>query len=157
MSNIIKLDSIDWAILRELQADAAQSVNDLGVKVGLSTNACWRRTKRLEEAGVIKGRVVLLDAERLGYATTVFTAIRTNRHDPAWLEAFARGVELIEEITECHRMAGEVDYLLKIVVRDIAHYDRIYRRLIAAVPDLADVSSSFSMERMKSTTALPRP
>lgn len=153
----MQLDSIDWAILRELQADAAQSVADLGEKVGLSTNACWRRTKRLEEAGVIKGRVVLLDAERLGYATTVFAAIRTNRHDPAWLEAFARGVAAIDEIVECHRMAGEVDYLLKIVVRDIAHYDRIYRKLIAAVPDLADVSSSFSMERLKATTALPRP
>ena len=154
---MMQLDSIDWAILRELQADAAQSVADLGEKVGLSTNACWRRTKRLEEAGVIMGRVVLLDAERLGYATTVFAAIRTNRHDPAWLEAFARGVAAIDEIVECHRMAGEVDYLLKIVVRDIAHYDRIYRKLIAAVPDLADVSSSFSMERLKATTALPRP
>ena len=81
----------------------------------------------------------------------------TSRHDPEWLEAFARGVASIDEVIECHRMAGDVDYLLKLVVRDIAHYDRIYRKLIAAVPDLADVSSSFSMERMKHTTALPRP
>jgi len=87
----------------------------------------------------------------------VVVAIRTNRHDPEWIAAFSRGVAAVDEIVECHRMAGDVDYLLKLAVRDIAHYDRIYRKLIAAVPDLADVSSTFSMERMKATTALPRP
>ena len=87
----------------------------------------------------------------------MFVAIRTNRHDPDWLDAFGNGVAGIDEIVECHRMAGDVDYLLKLVVRDIAHYDRIYRQLIAAVPDLADVSSTFSMEKLKTTTALPRP
>ena len=152
-----QLDSIDWAILGVLQADAAIAVHEVGERVGLSSNACWRRIKRLEEAGVIARRVALLDPERLGLATTVFVAVRTNRHDPEWLAAFSRGVAAIDEVIECHRMAGDVDYLLKLVVRDIAHYDRIYRKLIAAVPDLADVSSSFSMERMKHTTALPRP
>jgi Lrp/AsnC family transcriptional regulator len=87
----------------------------------------------------------------------VFVAIKTQRHDPAWLAAFSSGIAGIAEISECHRMAGDVDYLLKLAVRDIAHYDRIYRKLIAAVPDLADVSSTFSMERLKATTALPRP
>lgn len=156
-SDIAQLDSIDWAILRELQADASLPVHEVGERVGLSHNACWRRIRRLEDSGVIARRVALLDAEKLGLATTVFVAIRTGRHDPAWLEAFSRGVGAIEEVIECHRMAGDVDYLLKLVVRDIAHYDRIYRKLIAAVPDLADVSSSFSMEKLKSTTALPRP
>jgi len=152
-----QLDSIDWAILNVLQADAALPIHEVGEQVGLSHNACWRRIRRLEDSGVIARRVALLDPAKLGLGTTVFVAIRTNRHDPAWLDAFSRGIAGIDEISECHRMAGDVDYLLKLVVRDIAHYDRIYRKLIAAVPDLADVSSSFSMERMKATTALPRP
>lgn len=153
----LQIDTIDWAILGVLQADASLPVHEVGERVGLSANACWRRIRRLEDSGIIARRVALLDAEKLGLATTVFVAIKTNRHDPAWLEAFAKGIAAIPEIGECHRMAGDVDYLLKIVVRDIAHYDRIYRKLIAAVPDLADVSSSFSMEKMKATTALPRP
>jgi Lrp/AsnC family transcriptional regulator len=156
-ADISQLDSIDWAILRELQNDASLPVHEVGERVGLSHNACWRRIRRLDESGIIARRVALVDADKLGLATTVFVAIRTNRHDPAWLEAFGQGVAGIDEIIECHRMAGEVDYLLKLAVRDIAHYDRIYRKLIAAIPDLADVSSSFSMERLKSTTALPRP
>jgi len=150
-------DSLDWAILREMQQDASLPVHELGDRVGLSHNACWRRIKRLEESGVIARRVALLDPEKVGLGTTVFVAIRTNRHDPQWLDAFSNAVARIEEIAECHRMAGDVDYLLKLSVRDIAHYDRIYRKLIAAVPDLADVSSSFSMERVKRGTALPRP
>lgn len=156
-ADISQLDSIDWAILRELQNDASLPVHEVGERVGLSHNACWRRIRRLDESGIIARRVALVDADKLGLATTVFVAIRTNRHDPAWLEAFGQGVAGIDEIIECHRMAGEVDYLLKLAVRDIAHYDHIYRKLIAAIPDLADVSSSFSMERLKSTTALPRP
>ena len=152
-----QIDTIDWAILVVLQRDAAQSVAEVGERVGLSSNACWRRIKRLEESGVIARRVALVDPEKLGLATTVFVAIKTQRHDPAWLEAFATGIAGIDEVIECHRMAGDVDYLLKLVVRDIAHYDRIYRKLIAKVPDLADVSSSFSMEKLKATTALPRP
>ena len=152
-----QLDAIDWAILGVLQADASLAVHEVGDRVGLSSNACWRRIKRLEDSGIIARRVALLDAEKLGLATTVFVAIRTQRHDPAWLDLFSAGIAGIAEISECHRMAGDVDYLLKIVVRDIAHYDRIYRKLIAAVPDIADVSSSFSMEKMKATTALPRP
>ena len=157
MVETLQLDAIDWTILGVLQRDAALPVHEIGDRVGLSSNACWRRIKRLEESGVIARRVALVDPAKLGLATTVFVAIRTQRHDPAWLEAFSTGIARIEEISECHRMAGDVDYLLKIVVRDIAHYDRIYRKLIAAVPDLADVSSSFSMETMKATTVLARP
>ncbi len=152
-----RIDSRDWAILGELQRDASLAVHEIGDRVGLSHNACWRRIKRLEDSGVIARRVALLDPDAVGLGTTVFVAIRTNRHDPDWLDAFSRAVAAIDEIGECHRMAGDVDYLLKLSVRDIAHYDRIYRKLIAAVPDLADVSSSFSMERMKASTALHRP
>jgi Lrp/AsnC family transcriptional regulator len=152
-----KLDSIDWEVLRILQQDASLAVHEVGDRVGLSSNACWRRIKRLEELGVIARRVALLDPAKIGLNTTVFVAIRTGRHDPDWLDAFSRGIATIEEITECHRMAGDVDYLLKLTVCDIAHYDRIYRKLIATVPDLSDVSSSFSMEKLKSTTALPKP
>jgi Lrp/AsnC family transcriptional regulator len=153
-SQIVQLDAIDWAILRVLQADASLPVHEVGERVGLSHNACWRRIRRLDESGIISRRVALVDAEKLGLATTVFVSIRTTRHDPEWLEAFSRGVAGIDEIVECHRMAGEIDYLLKLLVSDIAHYDRIYRKLIAAVPNLADVSSRFSMERLKSTTAI---
>lgn len=152
-----EFDSKDWAILDILQEDAGLPIHEIADRVALSTNACWRRIKRLEDQGVISKRVALLDPLRIGLGTTVFVAIRTARHDPQWLEAFALGILRIEEITECHRMAGDVDYLLKLSVRDIAHYDRIYQRLIATVPDLSDVSSTFSMERIKSTTALPRP
>ncbi len=152
-----QLDSIDWAILAVVQADAALPVHEVGERVGLSSNACWRRIKRLEESGVIARRVALLDPRKLGLTTTVYVAVRTNRHDPEWLAAFSRGVAGIDEIAECHRMAGEVDYLLKLTVRDIAHYDRIYRKLIETIPDLSDISSTFSMEVLKSTTALPRP
>lgn len=154
---MIELDTIDWAILGELQRDASLTIQAIGERAGLSTNPCWRRIRRMEDAGVIERRVALLDPVAAGLPTTVFVAIRTTRHDPEWLSAFASGIAAIPEILECHRMAGEVDYLLKIVVRDIAHYDRIYQRLIAAVPGLSDVSSTFSMEAMKATTALPRP
>ena len=153
----MEIDATDWRILNLLQEDASLSVQSIGDRVGLSTNPCWRRIRRLEEAGVIARRVALLDPVRIGLPTTVFVAIRTSRHDPEWLAAFADGIAAIPEITECHRMAGEVDYLLKLSVRDIAHYDRIYQRLIAVVPGLNDVSSTFSMEAMKVTTALPRP
>lgn len=157
MSENVKLDTIDWAILGVLQRDASLPVHAIGEEVGLSTNPCWRRIRRLEDAGIIKSRVALLDPQALGLATTVFVAIRTNRHDREWLDAFSNGVAAIDEIIECHRMAGDIDYMLKIRVRDIADYDRIYQRLIARVPGLSDVTSSFSMEEMKSTTALPRP
>ena len=157
MAQDMELDTKDWAILALLQKDASFSVQAIADKVGLSTNPCWRRIKLMEEAGIIKRRVALVDASKLGFTTTVFVSIRTRRHDAEWLAAFDNAIAGIEEITECHRMAGDIDYMLKLRVRDIADYDRIYQRLIKRVPDLADVTASFSMEEMKSTTALPRP
>ena len=152
-----QLDAMDWRILRVLQRDASLPVAAVGEQVGLSANPCWRRIRRLEDLGVIRGRVALVAPEAIGLGTTVIVAIRTRRHDPDWLDAFSRAVEAIDEIVECHRMAGDIDYLLKLRVRDIADYDRIYQRLIARVPDLSDVTSNFSMERLKETTALPLP
>lgn len=157
MAQDMELDTKDWAILALLQKDASLSVQAIADKVGLSTNPCWRRIKLMEEAGIIKRRVALVDASKLGFTTTVFVSIRTRRHDAEWLAAFDNAIAGIEEITECHRMAGDIDYMLKLRVRDIADYDRIYQRLIKRVPDLADVTASFSMEEMKSTTVLPRP
>lgn len=148
------LDRLDSRILDALQANADQAVADLAESVGLSANACWRRIKRLEELGIIRGRVALLDPEKLGLGVTVFVSVRTNEHNDAWLGQFNDAVTRIPEIVELYRMSGDIDYLMKVVVSDIAHYDRVYKRLISLVR-LTDVSSSFAMERMKSTTALP--
>jgi len=153
-NELAKLDAQDRRILAELQRDATLSINALAEAVGLSPTPCWKRVKRLEEAGIITGRVALVDRERLGLGVTVFVAIRTAAHDDAWLETFAAGVRRIPEVVEFYRMSGEVDYLLKVVCADIADYDRIYKQLIR-VAKLHDVSSSFAMEQIKYTTEVP--
>ena len=148
------LDAIDRHILEILQTDASLSVSVIGERVGLSTNPCWRRIRRLEETGVIKRRVAIVDQEAIGLPLTAFVSIRTDKHNAEWLATLAKGVRAIPEIVECHRMSGNVDYVLKVVARDIAHYDQVYKRLIAEVPGLSDVSTTFSMERLKFSTAL---
>ena len=148
------MDRIDKKILRLLQEDATRSVADIADQVGLSQTPCWRRIQNLEKAGVIVARVALLDAQKLNVGTTVFVRVRTTNHNYEWLEKFARAVADIEEVVEFHRMSGDVDYLLRVVVPDIAGYDEVYKRLIRAA-DLADVSSNFAMETIKQTTALP--
>lgn len=149
-------DSADLRILRELQQDASRSVEQIAQAVGLSQNPCWRRIKRLESEGVIARRVAIVDPAKLDVGITVFVSVRTNQHNDAWLEQFTRGVQDIPEIVEIYRMSGDVDYLLKILVRDIAEYDRIYKQLIR-VTELYDVSSSFAMEQLKYTTEIPLP
>ena len=148
------LDSIDRRILRELQADSTIAIADLAERVGLSQTPCWKRVKRLEAEGIIEKRVALVDRERLDLGLVVFVAVRAARHDEEWLTQFARGASSLPEVVEFYRMSGETDYLLKVIVRDIAAYDRFYKRLIATAP-LGDVSSSFAMEQIKFTTALP--
>lgn len=148
------LDDIDRALLAALQKDASLSVDELSERVHLSRNACWRRIKRLEEEGVIRGRVALLDAAKLKVGLTVFVAVRTAQHEPGWLEKFSRAVQDIDEIVGVYRTTGDIDYLLQAVVPDVAGYDALYKRLIARIP-LSDVSSSFVMEKIKETTALP--
>jgi Lrp/AsnC family transcriptional regulator len=148
------LDRIDRHILELLQADATASIQVLGEQVGLSHNACWRRIKRLEEAGIIRKRVVLVDPARLGHGVTVFVTVRTSQHTEAWLQKFARGVAALPEVMEFYRTSGDIDYLLKVLVADIAEYDRFYKKLIAIAP-LTDVSSNFAMEQVKYTTEVP--
>ena len=146
---MLKLDDIDRKILTLLQQDATQSVQDLADAVGLTTNPCWRRIKRLEEEDIILRRVAVVDPGKLGLGMTAFVRISTETHTKDWLDTFKTSVGRIPEIIECHRMAGDVDYLLKIVVEDLSHYDRVYQRLLDQVPNLKDVSAAFSMERMK--------
>ncbi len=153
LENIV-LDRIDRRILDILQNDATRSVADIGESVGLSATPCWKRIKRLERSGIIQKRVAILDRERLSLGITVIVAIKTAQHSEDWLKIFSEGVSLIPEVVEFYRMSGDIDYILKIVARDIADYDRIYRKL-TKVADLHDVSSSFAMQEIKSTTALP--
>jgi len=148
------LDDMDRKILSYLQEDATLGVAELAERVGLSPSPCWRRVQRLEESGVIRRRVALLDPERMNVGVTVFVAVRTNQHNAEWAEKFCQAVAEIPEVVEFYRMSGQVDYLLRVVVPDIAAYDGVYKRLIK-VADLYDVSSSFAMERIKYTTALP--
>lgn len=152
--SIQKLDRLDLAILRSLQRDAAVSLNELASQVGLTATPCWRRVQQLEKSGLIRGRVALLDRQRLGVGVTVFVAIRTNQHDLSWFQSFHSLVASIPEVTEFYRMAGQTDYLLRVMVPDIAAYDRIYKKLISA-GGITDVDSSFAMEEIKYTTELP--
>lgn len=149
-----RIDKIDARILRAVQSDASQSVTELAEQIGLSTNACWKRVKRLEEEGFIIKRVALLDRLKINQAVTAFVEIRTDQHEEKWLEQFADAVRAIPEIVEFYRLSGQVDYMLKIVCSDIADYDRIYKKLIRNTK-LRDVSSFFAMEQLKYTTEIP--
>ncbi|MDM0046795.1 Lrp/AsnC family transcriptional regulator [Variovorax dokdonensis] len=150
----MKLDAIDKKLLERLQEDGAAQVADLAAEVGLSTTPCWRRIQRLKDAGVITRNVMLVDRQKVNVGVTVFVSVRTNTHTQAWFERFRATVQSIPEVVEFYRMSGDVDYLLRVVVPDIAAYDQVYRRLIAGT-QLFDVSSSFAMEEIKFTTALP--
>jgi Lrp/AsnC family transcriptional regulator len=150
----ITLDAFDKRILASLQRDASTSLADLAALAKLSPTPTWRRVQRLEADGVIQRRVALVDAKKINLGVTVFVGIKTNQHNQAWLDKFATAVADVPEIMEVYRMSGDLDYLLRVVVPDIAGYDAVYRRLIKSV-ELFDVSSSFAMEQMKFTTALP--
>lgn len=148
------LDKFDCAILAALQADATLSIAALSEKVGLSSTPCWKRVRRLEEDGYIEARVSIINRQKVGLPVTVFVSVRTGEHDEKWLNTFAAAVIDLPEVQEFHRMSGDVDYLLKVVTTDIDGYDRFYKKLIKTAR-LAGVSSAFSMEQIKSTTALP--
>jgi Lrp/AsnC family transcriptional regulator len=148
------MDSIDHKILAILQDDSTIAVAEIAERVGLSATPCWRRIQNLEKAGVIRRRVALLEPKALNLGVTVFVGLKTSQHSQDWLETFARKIAAIDEVVEFYRMSGDVDYLLKIVAPDIAGYDAVYKRLIAAI-EFSDVSSSFAMEEIKYTTALP--
>jgi Lrp/AsnC family transcriptional regulator len=148
------MDRLDRKILRLLQEDSTLAIADIGKKVGLSTTPCWRRIQKLEEDGVIKRRVAVLDPEKVNARVNVFVSIRTSAHSHEWLKRFSEVVTDFPEVVEFYRMSGEVDYLLRVVVPDIAAYDAFYKKLIGKI-DIRDVSSAFAMEQIKYTTELP--
>lgn len=148
------MDDKDKKILTLLQEDAMMPVAEVASHVGLSTTPCWRRIQKLEEEGVIRKRVALLDRHKLNVGVTVFVSVKTRHHVTNWLEKFKNALEAIPEVVEAYRLSGDIDYLLRIVVPDIEAYDDVYKRLIEMV-EFSDVSSSFAMEDMKFTTALP--
>ncbi|HUG63293.1 MAG TPA: Lrp/AsnC family transcriptional regulator [Methylomirabilota bacterium] len=150
------MDAIDRKILAVVQADASLSVAEIGNRVGLSSTPCWKRIQRLEAEGVITKRVALIDPVKIGLGITVFVSVETGDHSQEWLGRFAELVGAMPEVMEFYRMAGDVDYMLRVVVPDIAGYDTFYKKLISTVP-LKNVTSRFAMERIKSTTALPIP
>ena len=150
------MDVIDRKILSVLQQDASLSVAEIGSLVGLSSTPCWKRIQRLEADGVIQRRVALVDQDKIGLGITVFVSIETGDHSQDWLSKFADMVGAMPEVMEFYRMAGDVDYMLRVVVPDIQGYDTFYKKLIASVP-LKNVTSRFAMEKIKATTALPIP
>lgn len=148
------MDKINNDILAILQEDATLPINEIAERVSLSPTACWKRIQKLTQSGVIRKQVCLLDSKKLGVGVTVFVAIKTNHHDLQWLQQFAAGVRDMQEVVEFYRMSGEIDYLLKVLVPDIQGFDVVYKKLIKVVA-LFDVSSSFAMEELKYTTAVP--
>jgi Lrp/AsnC family transcriptional regulator len=150
------MDAIDRKILGVLQTDASLSVAEIGRRVGLSSTPCWKRIQKLEADGIIEKRVAVVNQDKVGLGVTVFVSIETDDHSEAWLAKFAELVGAMPEVLEFYRMAGDVDYMLRVVVRAMAGYDTFYKQLIAAVP-LKNVTSRFAMEKIKSTTSLPIP
>ena len=148
------LDDIDRRLLRQVQRDATLSLDALAERVGLSRNACWRRLRSLETEGIIARRVALVDPQKVDLGLIAIMLIRTSRHEPDWLDRFARATRDMPEIQSAYRMSGDLDYLIRARVANVAAYDALYRRLIAKV-EMSDVSTSFVMEELKETTELP--
>ncbi len=147
------LDKTDKRLLAMMQRDAAKSVGTLAEEVGISKSACWRRIQKLDDAGIIRQRITLLEPAKLGLKLIVFISVRTNQHNKRWAAQFSQVVEDIPGVMEVYRMGGEVDYLIKAIVEDMEGYDRLYQKLIAA--DLFEVTAGFVMETIKQTSELP--
>ena len=152
--NAVSLDDIDRNILRSLQKDCSLSQDALAEAVNLSRNACTRRVKRLEDAGLILRRVAILNHQALGRGLIAIVSIRTNQHEKGWLDRFRTAIELMPEVVGAYRMTGDLDYLLRVKLGDIQSYDQFYQRLIERVPS-ADISTSFVMEAITDTTEIP--
>ena len=148
------MDATDRKILDLLQVDASLTVKEIAAQIPLSATPCWKRIQRLEELGFIRGRVALLDPKKVDAAVTVFVAIKTDHHTREWIDRFNKAVVDLPEVMEVYRMSGEVDYLLRVVVSSIEAYDQFYKKLIDRI-ELSNVTSSFAMEQIKYTTALP--
>ncbi len=148
------IDSIDRAILRLLQSDATMSVDDISDMVSLSRNACWRRIKLMEKAGIITGRVAIVDPAKVGAPLTAMVLIRTNAHDANWMAQFQTALRNLPEVVGAYRMTGDLDYVLRVRVSDVPAYDEFYKRLTSRI-SVSDISASFVMEEIKETTAVP--
>jgi Lrp/AsnC family transcriptional regulator len=151
-----RIDAIDRKILRVLQEDASLSVAEIGERVGLSSTPCWKRIQRMEAENIITGKVALVDQNKIGLGLSVFVSVESGDHSDEWLKRFATAVSAMPEVMEFYRMAGDVDYMLRVVVADMLSYDIFYKKLIGAVA-LKNVTSRFAMEKIKSVTALPVP
>ena len=152
---MIELDNFDKKLLRALQENAGQSMNELGEKIGLSHTPCWRRIKRLEEAGIIKSRVVIVDPDKVGLGVTVHAYIIIKSHDERSLNAFEQAVLDVNEIIECYSTSGEKDYVLRIVVKSVSHYERLLKQKLVHLPNVASVNSTFALKQVKYSTSLP--
>ncbi len=148
------LDSTDRKILDLLQRDAALSVDQISEAVALSRNACWRRIKQMETAGIITARVALVDAAKVGAPLTAIVLIRTSNHDAGWITTFQQTLDRMPEVVGAYRMSGDLDYVLRVRVADVPAYDDFYKRLTSRI-SVSDVSASFVMEEIKETTAVP--
>jgi len=148
------IDEQDRKILKILQRDASRSLDSISEEANMSLNTCWRRVQSLESSGIIERRVALIDNEKVGLPLTVFVSVRTDDHSKGWADDFATAVNNMPEIVEFYRLAGEVDYILKIIVKSVSDYDRVYQDLISKI-SLSDVSASFAMEKIKFTTEVP--
>ncbi|QQN75488.1 Lrp/AsnC family transcriptional regulator [Croceicoccus sp. YJ47] len=149
------MDETDWKILRTLQADPDLSINALSERVGLSHTPCWRRLKRMEEDGVIRGRSLLLNERKLGLGVDVFANIRLSRHDAETLDAFESAVQSLPNIVECFLVGGESDYVLRVITGSIEEYERYLKKTLVHLPGVSSVNSSFAMRRVKLTSRLP--
>lgn len=150
------LDAIDRQLLAILQSDVSLSIEELAERVGLTKTPCWRRIQKLEKSGIIRRKVALLNAEMLGLPVSVFAQVKTDQHTSEWADRFSTAMAELPEVVDCYRMAGDFDYLLRVVVSDIAAYDRFYKDLIRHT-GISDIVSYFAMEQIKSTTQLPIP
>ncbi|GEM79883.1 transcriptional regulator [Vibrio superstes NBRC 103154] len=153
--NEMKLDRTDKTLLTMLQKDATVSLADLSEAVNLTTTPCWKRLKRLEEDGVIQNRVALLDPEKLGLSFTAFVLIKTSDHSHEWYQQFVETVSEFEQVMEFYRMAGDYDYMLKVLAKDMQSFDNFYKTLVNSVSGISNVTSTFAMESIKYTTELP--
>ena len=155
MSDPFSPDAFDLKILAELQRDADQSMQDLGDKVGLSHTPCWRRVKRLEEQGVIRRRVTLLNAEQLRMSVNVFVNVTLRQHQENALNRFEEAVLDVPEIVECYTVSGDTDFLLRVVVEDVTAYEHLLKRTLVHLPEVGNLSSTFALRQVKYTTELP--
>ncbi|MGO1298522.1 MAG: Lrp/AsnC family transcriptional regulator [Vibrio sp.] len=151
----MELDHIDRILLEKLQEDSNISLTTLADMVNLTTTPCWKRLKKLEQSGVIAHRVALLDADKLGLSFVAFVMVQTNDHSHEWYEQFVQSVQEFPEVMEFYRMAGEYDYMMKVVARDMRHFDEFYKKLVNRVAGINNVTSTFAMESLKYTTKLP--